>query len=125
VFINLFANSIYSLQPGGSIKIRVEPLAGGDGAAASDGAPQGARIYFEDNGAGIASENLGRVFDPFFTTKDIGEGSGLGLSVVFGIIKDHGGEIRVESELGKFCRFIIDLPNAAPQSKFEPAAVAS
>jgi signal transduction histidine kinase len=125
VFINLFANSIYSLSPGGSIKIRVEPLARGGGTAASNGAAQGVRIDFEDNGAGIASENLGRIFDPFFTTKDIGEGSGLGLSVVFGIIKDHGGEIRVESELGKFCRFIIDLPNAAPPSKFEAAAVAS
>lgn len=112
VFINLFANSIFALKPGGTVNIRIE-LIDGEAGASSNGAGQGARIYFEDDGAGIAPENLGRIFDPFFTTKDVGEGSGLGLSVVFGIIKDHGGEIRVESELGKFCRFVIDLPAAA------------
>jgi signal transduction histidine kinase len=68
------------------------------------------RIIFEDNGAGIAREHLDRVFEPFFTTKDIGEGTGLGLSVTYGIIRDHGGEIRVESEQGRFTRFFIDLP---------------
>ena len=120
VFINLYTNSIYSLQRSGSINIRVEPCVGGDTGVPSDGAHNGVRIYFEDNGAGIAPENLGRIFDPFFTTKDIGEGSGLGLSVVFGIIKDHGGEIRVESEPGKFCRFVIDLPNTP--SPPEPAS---
>lgn len=116
VFINLFSNSIHSLRRGGSIKIRVEPLANGEGAA------QGVRVYFEDNGAGIAPEDLGRIFDPFFTTKDIGEGSGLGLSVVFGIIKDHGGEIRVESERGKFCRFIIDLPDTVAKTSLDSTA---
>jgi signal transduction histidine kinase len=108
VFINLYTNSIYSLQTGGSITIRAEPWI-----SATRPNGTGVRIYFEDDGAGIAPENVGRVFDPFFTTKDIGEGSGLGLSVVFGIIKDHGGEIRVESAPGKFCRFVIELPNQA------------
>jgi signal transduction histidine kinase len=120
VFINLYTNAIYALKRGGSINIRIEPGANGTPAKISDHAGDGVRIYFEDNGAGIAPENLGRIFDPFFTTKDIGEGSGLGLSVVFGIIKDHGGEIRVESEPGKFCRFVIDLPNTP--SHPEPAA---
>jgi two-component system, NtrC family, sensor kinase len=50
------------------------------------------------------------VFDPFFTTKDVGEGAGLGLAVTYGIIKEHGGEITVESESGKFTRFLIQLP---------------
>jgi signal transduction histidine kinase len=117
VFINLYTNSIDSLKPGGSITIGVEPSAPPEKRLSANGAHHGVRIYFEDNGSGIAPENLGRVFDPFFTTKDIGEGSGLGLSVVFGIIKDHGGEIRVESEPGKFCRFIIDLPNAALEAE--------
>jgi len=111
VFINLYTNSIYALEPGGSIKIRLEPFLNGAVEGSSDGAPDGVRICFEDNGAGIAAENLGRIFDPFFTTKDIGQGSGLGLSVVFGIIKDHGGEIRAESEPAKYCRFVIELPN--------------
>jgi signal transduction histidine kinase len=119
VFINLYANSIYSLNPGGTIKIGVESLPTGNGAS------RAVRVVFEDNGAGIAPENLGRIFDPFFTTKDIGEGSGLGLSVVFGVIKDHGGEIRAESELGKFCRFIIELPNSAVETRLAPAAITS
>ncbi|HXK27772.1 MAG TPA: ATP-binding protein, partial [Candidatus Binatia bacterium] len=68
------------------------------------------KISFEDDGAGIAPENLDRIFDPFFTTKDVGEGTGLGLTVSYGIIKDHEGEIKVESELGKFTRFLIYLP---------------
>jgi nitrogen-specific signal transduction histidine kinase len=50
------------------------------------------------------------VFDPFFTTKDIGEGIGLGLSVSYGIIQEHGGDIQVESEPDRFTRFIIYLP---------------
>ncbi len=63
-----------------------------------------------DTGTGIAPEIQKRIFDPFFTTKDIGEGTGLGLSVSYGIIKDHGGEIRVESQPGGFTRFTISLP---------------
>ncbi|MFH0938662.1 MAG: ATP-binding protein, partial [Planctomycetota bacterium] len=117
-FINLFANSIYMLAPGGSINIRIEPR------ASDGGAPPAVRVYFEDNGEGIPQENLSRVFDPFFTTKDIGEGSGLGLSVVLGIIKDHGGDIRVESELGQFCRFVIDLPGPVERSTTHPAMAA-
>ena len=68
------------------------------------------RISFEDNGPGIAAEHIEHVFDPFFTTKDVGEGTGLGLSVTYGIVKDHGGEILVESEPGHFTRFVIHLP---------------
>ena len=71
-------------------------------------------IAFEDNGAGIPPENINRVFDPFFTTKDIGEGTGLGLSISYGIIRDHGGEIQIESEPGKFARFVIHLPTTPP-----------
>jgi signal transduction histidine kinase len=67
-------------------------------------------IEVSDNGPGIAPEHLDKLFDPFFTTKDIGEGTGLGLSVSYGIIQEHGGEIHVESEPGLFTRFTIYLP---------------
>lgn len=67
------------------------------------------RVQFYDNGVGIKREDLGKVFDPFFTTRRETGGTGLGLSVSFGIIRDFGGTINVESEKGKFTRFIIEL----------------
>jgi signal transduction histidine kinase len=110
VFINLFLNSLHALQPGGTIKISAAPTRDGTGNGASATGSDKLAIAFEDNGAGIPAEHLGQIFDPFFTTKDIGEGTGLGLSVSYGIIKDHGGEIRVESRPGGFTRFTISLP---------------
>jgi signal transduction histidine kinase len=109
VFINLYSNSLGALSPGGVIKIGAE-ITDGDLTKASPAGGNWLRISFEDNGAGIAAEHIGRVFDPFFTTKDIGEGTGLGLSVSYGIIQEHGGRIHVESEPGHFTRFIICLP---------------
>lgn len=67
------------------------------------------RAEFYDNGTGIKREDVGKVFDPFFTTRRETGGTGLGLSVSFGIIRDFGGTIRVESEEGKYTRFIIEL----------------
>jgi PAS domain S-box-containing protein len=67
------------------------------------------RVEFYDNGVGIKREVLSKVFDPFFTTRRETGGTGLGLSVSFGIIRDFGGTINVESEVGKFTRFIIEL----------------
>jgi signal transduction histidine kinase len=110
VFINLFLNSLQALQPGGTITISAAPIDDGQGNGAAAAARDKLTIEFEDDGAGIPEEHLGQVFDPFFTTKDIGEGTGLGLSVSYGIIKDHGGEIRVESQRGGFTRFTILLP---------------
>jgi len=103
VFINLFSNSLHALSPQGIIKIEAwrPPANTGHGSV---------HIIFEDNGIGIPPENIDHVFDPFFTTKDVGEGAGLGLSVTYGIIKEHGGEITVESEPEKFTRFVIQLP---------------
>jgi signal transduction histidine kinase len=62
-------------------------------------------IIIRDNGEGITSENLPRIFDPFFTTKDVGEGMGLGLSICYRIMKQHGGRIQVQSERGAYSEF--------------------
>jgi two-component system NtrC family sensor kinase len=70
------------------------------------------RVTIQDNGPGIAPENLRRIFDPFFTTKEVGKGTGLGLSLCYGIVKEHGGDIRVESSPGKGARFFVELPLA-------------
>ncbi len=68
------------------------------------------RIEIEDNGTGINPKYKSKIFEPFFTTKSVGNGTGLGLSVSYGIIKDHHGEIFIESKEKKFTRFIISLP---------------
>jgi signal transduction histidine kinase len=65
-----------------------------------------------DNGNGIPQKNLDKIFQPFFTTKPTGQGTGLGLSLAYDIIKAHGGEIRVETKEGEGTEFIIQLPSA-------------
>jgi signal transduction histidine kinase len=77
------------------------------------------RITIQDTGEGIREEDLPHVFDPFFTTKDYG--TGLGLSVVHGIIQEHGGQIEVESELQKGTAFHILLPLVRSDSKVAAA----
>jgi two-component system NtrC family sensor kinase len=67
-------------------------------------------LSVQDEGEGIAPENLGKIFDPFFTTKDVDRGTGLGLSISHGIVGRHGGEISVQSELGEGTTFWIRLP---------------
>jgi signal transduction histidine kinase/CheY-like chemotaxis protein len=67
-------------------------------------------IEISDNGQGISQENQSRIFDPFYTTKEVGQGTGLGLSVTYGIIQEHGGSIKIDSKLGEGSTFIITLP---------------
>jgi signal transduction histidine kinase len=71
------------------------------------------QILVSDTGCGIAKANLSRIFDPFFTTKEVGKGTGLGLAVSYGIIKEHHGKIEVKSEEGKGSAFIITIPTVA------------
>jgi PAS domain S-box-containing protein len=78
------------------------------------------RITFKDTGPGIAKENLETIFDPFFTTREVGQGTGLGLSVCHGIVTEHNGKIWAESELGKGATFIIELPLTTEEKQLEP-----
>jgi signal transduction histidine kinase len=73
-------------------------------------------IQVIDNGPGIPSEILPKIFDPFFTTKEVGQGSGLGLSIVHGIVERHGGTIEVDSHLGTGTTFTVTLPVTIPQA---------
>ena len=112
VFLNFFINAMDAMKTGGELCIKTEILAGEEwmsSMAPSNGNDHDAlRVSIRDSGEGIRSEDLAHVFDPFFTTKDYG--TGLGLSVVHGIIQEHGGQIEVESELTKGTTFHILLP---------------
>lgn len=110
VFINLYLNSLYALNAGGTITIRADLAEDGESQPNRTDGRSWLKVSFEDNGPGIPPDHIDHVFDPFFTTKDIGEGTGLGLAVSYGIVKEHGGDIRVESEPGRFTRFVIRLP---------------
>jgi two-component system, NtrC family, sensor kinase len=102
VLLNLFMNSIQAMENGGELKVVIGP----------SGNPDEARIDVIDKGPGIAPENLGQIFDPFFTTKKEGVGTGLGLSVSYGIIRKNGGRMEVKSKVGEGTRFSIYLPLA-------------
>jgi two-component system sensor histidine kinase HydH len=77
-------------------------------------APEGERLRIEvaDNGCGIPAEHLHQVFDPFFTTKKRGQGTGLGLTVAAQIVRNHGGQIDLESEPGRGTRVLLRWPSA-------------
>jgi two-component system, NtrC family, sensor kinase len=100
VFLNLVMNASHAIGENGTIRINSRHLAG----------EKQVQVVVEDNGGGIEPDLLAKIFDPFFTTKPQGTGTGLGLSVSYGIIRDHGGDIRVESRYGEWTRFIITLP---------------
>jgi signal transduction histidine kinase len=78
-------------------------------------------ISFKDTGVGIPDENLSKLFEPFFTTKKKGKGVGLGLSVAYGIIKEHSGTIRVKSNKENGTTFIIEIPLKQAAYKTEVA----
>jgi two-component system NtrC family sensor kinase len=98
VFMNLLMNAAQAIETMGVITIR------------TGCAEQWVWIEISDTGAGMAPATLNRIFEPFYTTKPIGSGTGLGLSVSYGIVKRHGGRIEVESALGEGSRFTVHLP---------------
>jgi PAS domain S-box-containing protein len=100
VFINLIMNASHAIGGSGTIEVRTN----------YDQPNESIRVRVSDSGYGISKADMKRIFDPFFTTKPTGEGTGLGLSVSYGIIKNHGGEITVESEPGQGSTFTVILP---------------
>lgn len=100
VFMNLLMNARQSITGEGTITVRTRLNRRKDKVLVS----------FQDTGCGIPREIMHRIFDPFFTTKPVGVGTGLGLSVSYGIVRDHEGEIRVETAQGKGSTFIVELP---------------
>jgi len=104
VLLNLLVNAEQAIRQGsgeGSIRVRTRKT------------PRG-RVSFEilDSGPGIPQEIIPRIFDPFFSTKPLGAGTGLGLSITCGIVKEHGGDITVQSQLGHGAKFTVELPAA-------------
>ncbi len=100
VFMNLLLNARHAMEGEGRLLLTIKFR------------PQVRQVVIKiaDTGCGIEKRNLSRIFDPFFTTKPTGEGTGLGLSVSYGIIKNHGGDITVDSEIGRGATFTITLP---------------
>ena len=105
VLLNILLNALDATDPGGSVtltsRLQSSPEKAGQ---------KGVDLAVTDTGCGIPPENITKLFDPFFSTKEVGQGTGLGLSVSYGIVERHGGTIRVKSEVGKGSTFTIWLP---------------
>jgi two-component system cell cycle sensor histidine kinase/response regulator CckA len=112
VLINLVVNACDAMPRGGTLTIRTENERLDDAAARQRGVAPGhyASISVSDTGVGMSDEIRTHVFEPFYTTKDVGKGTGLGLATCYGIVKQHGGDIRVESSPGRGATFTFILP---------------
>jgi two-component system NtrC family sensor kinase len=99
VFMNLLVNAAHAIDRKGTITVRTG-INGDDEVW----------VEIQDSGKGIAPEHINRIFDPFFTTKPVGQGTGLGLSLSYGIVQKHHGRIEVKSEVGKGSVFRVCLP---------------
>jgi signal transduction histidine kinase len=109
VLVNLLVNAGQATAAGGEVRIRTRRDA------------DSLHVEVSDTGTGMSEETKRHLFEPFFTTKPAGEGTGLGLSVVHGIVKSHGGRIEVESEEGQGTCFKLRLPLVPPLLQYEPS----
>jgi signal transduction histidine kinase len=110
VFMNLIMNAFQSINGGGRITVGTR----------DDAARGGFWVSVSDTGVGISDDARESIFDPFFTTKEPGQGTGLGLSVSYGIIQEHRGDISFESEMGKGTTFTIWLPKGTREDEADP-----
>jgi two-component system cell cycle sensor histidine kinase/response regulator CckA len=119
VIINLAVNARDAMPTGGTVTVRTaneQVTADAELGTAIMPAGDYVRIEVADTGIGISKEHRGKVFDPFFTTKPKGQGTGLGLATVYGIVKQSGGFITVDSEIGRGTAFRIFLPRHRPEA---------
>ncbi|MBV9462812.1 MAG: response regulator [Verrucomicrobiae bacterium] len=118
VLVNLCINASHAMPEGGVLRIKTEATDLRNAFALTDDTVTGHALRpgryviltVEDTGVGIPPEHLPKIFDPFFTTKGAGKGTGMGLSVVHGVIREHGGDIRVYSEMNRGTTFRVYLP---------------
>ncbi len=115
VFINILNNALHAMEDGGVLTVSIR-------AAKPDGKRPWVEVSFRDTGSGIPAEKLELVFNPFYTSKEIGEGTGLGLSVSQRIVEEHGGVIEVVSKEGAGSIFTVKLPTANITSGFKRVA---
>ncbi len=113
VFLNIITNAVQAIPEFGKITIKTWSENGT------------AKISIADTGIGIPEANLNRIFEPFFTTKPVGQGTGLGLTIVYKIIERHDGKIEVKSRVGEGTEFIITLPLRQRDERIDPTLTIS
>ena len=106
VFMNILSNAVQAIEGNGSIEIKTTLV--------SKDKEDWVNILIKDSGKGMNKETAEKIFDPFFTTKNVGQGTGLGMSISYGIVQKHGGNILVKSEPGKGSEFTIQIPALGP-----------
>ena len=120
--LNICINACDAMPDGGTLEIKSREIPAGSEPVHPDCAAGCWLIEVRDSGQGIPPEIRDRIFDPFYTTKEAGKGTGLGLSIALGIVRNHGGSIKVESEPGRWTAFSIYLPASAEPEDGGPAA---
>jgi CheY-like chemotaxis protein len=121
--MNLALNARDAMPSGGAVKISVTNLPAANAGRPDPDLTAGpfVRISVSDTGTGIDDDTKERIFDPFYTTKPEGQGTGFGLSTVFGIVAQSGGQLQVETEVGSGSTFHVDLPRVVASARRTPA----
>jgi PAS domain S-box-containing protein len=123
ILLNLAVNARDAMPRGGALAIRTRNLPRGDDAGDGEGEGDRVALVVRDTGAGMTPEVQAHLFEPFFTTKDPGEGTGLGLATVYGIVEQSGGRIRVRSEPRRGATFELSFPRTLePPARADPPA---